>query len=395
MNALRKDSEKTATRNLQVAEAQNHLTSNLIDLAEAVDQAVAVSGVKSGAVDRFSKTLKRLESIKGDQGQVVRGSTDVVAKVTTRVNQLAQDLRRRVEVMGQQEKSLADLEKRYASTSDKLEKREAELKDLKAEAAELAKLAKKVPGLEQKLDARDALIAQQKDELGEQKQSLRQIRAEAEELKAREKEISSSLSAEIKELKSRLDRQSALQRQMEQSLTSDREDAEGQIATLRAENDELKRTLEEREDSLDELRADLDDAEELENKIRELQANVRTLTADLNEAHEQRRQLELQIDEQEATDALEEALEAAHRQRDDLINDRKKLERELAEERGVVASLRSSYESLKKKSSERQAQWRSDYEELQEKYDAMREDNRRKTNELAGANAKIRTLTDH
>jgi hypothetical protein len=71
------------------------------------------------------------------------------------------------------------------------------------------------------------------------------------------------------------------------------------------------------------------------------------------------------------------------------------LEKRLADERGVAASAKTQIESLKRRLEERTTEHQQAGEKLQERCDALAEDNRRLKEQLAGLNARVRTLTAH
>lgn len=397
-DGLSRQADKQARQSAQLTAAQKQLGGSLVELANATDAALSVTNLKSGMhLGRFTKTFQRLDddSAGADTGlQMVKAAIDVVEKVAARLAQVTQEMQRRGDTLNERSRTIGDLEKALQDRTKTCTHGEDQIRSLTQEHQELTRQLKKAAKTEQTLAEREAALAKAKDELTGLRTALKQSRAELEEIKAREASISEGASQEIGDLKRRLSEEQRSRRSTEVATVDQREQLESTVTTLQARIADMEASIDERDAQLSTLRAELDDAVAQAAHLGELELRLQNVNDELAAQQARNRDLEENLEAAEAAGELRDELEHAHAQRDELIAAHHGLERDLADAKADNASLRSLNQNLRKKLDQQVQVSREESERLQERLDEVSEENRRMREQLAGLNARVRTLTE-
>jgi chromosome segregation protein len=381
-------------------EGLHALGKGLVDLATATEAALAAGGMRAeGAVGRFTRTMRKLEGDVGKQQAdllaLLRSSADMVDKATSRIAQLQGELVRRGETLAKTEADGTAAAKERDELSRAAAKREKELGELREERDDLAKVAKRVSELEPALSRReDELSAATKEAKGLQA-SLKQCRAELDEAKAREAATLESAEQELALSRKRLEDEGQSRRVAESAAADAREEADARAATADAKAQELEKAVDARDARIATLQKEVASGAELRGRLGETQRRAEALAAQVAKANDKVRTLEGQLEEAEDNEQSAKDLASARSERDELAARLRGLEKKHAEERGAAASAKAQVDSLKRRMEERAGEHRQAAEKLQERCDTLTEENRRLKEQLAGLNARVRTLTAH
>jgi chromosome segregation ATPase len=231
--------------------------------------------------------------------------------------------------------------------------------------------------------------------LKELKAGFRQTKAELEETRAREEETSGSLGSELEDLRKRLASEQSARRNTEQESQDSHEEMEAELATMQARAAEIEKGLEERDQRILELQAQLEDAGDESARVVELEDRLAALSAERDAARAKVGSLEAELADQTDVGILQRELDQALGERDRLVEKLRDSEKVKADAAGALASLKSTNTSLQKKLEAALTKQRHDGESLQARIDALTEENRRMKEQLAGLNARVRTLTEY
>lgn len=396
LGQARKDLEAALARANQIGGAVGQLARQLVELAGAADGSLAVAGLKAeGSVSRLTRTVTRLEGEAGkaDPIATAKAATEVADKLTGRLAQLGSELARRGEALDAARKREGELEAKLAEAGKAASAQADQVRRLQEEVTNLQQQAKRGAAAAERLAAREQELAAATTELARLKEQARQAAAAAEEFRARVEDTAATQAREVADLRRRLADEQKARRSIEGSAAERAETAEAQLTSLRAKVEQLNTGIEERDELLAGARAAQDQSVQARAHAAELQQKVDTLGRELSAANDRARRLETEAAARPAG-ASSDDLAAARAERDAALAKLRTLERKHADESAAAASHRTTADGLRRKLDERDAAHRAEVAALQERLDASTDEARRLKEKLAGAQAKVRTLTN-
>jgi chromosome segregation ATPase len=393
-----KDLESQRTDAEQWTVGLKNLARALVELASATESALVSAGLKpEGFIGRFTRSMRKLESDVGsgdDVAAMLKSSLDMAEKAASRIAQLERELRLRGETLAAAERDRDANAKALAAASSERDAKAHRVVELETEHETLGREAARARELDVTLATRNAELDTVRREHSELSSALKQTRAEVEEVKAREAATVDSLHRDLDQTRKRLSDEQTVHRDHEADAADAREELEAKAATLQARATELEKALESREQRIAALSKEVGTAADRAAKASEEKKKADQLKARLSKADERIKALEAELEEaQGLADAADEA-DALRGERDDLASRLRAAEKRAADASGTAARATTTAESLKRKLDERQTSYRGEVDTLQERVDTLGEENRRLKEQLAGLNARVRTLTD-
>ena len=370
----------------------------LVELAGATESALVAAGLKpEGFIGRFTRSMRKLENDVGtndDVGTLLKSSLDMAEKAASRIGQLERELRLRGETLAAAERDRDQYARNLADTQADRDARALRLQTLETEAEHLGREAQRAQELTVQAAAREAELTVARSELAQTGTALKQTRAELEELRAREAATNEHLTRDLEQTRARLNAEQQARRVGEASLAEAREDAEARLVALTARSAELEKAVESREQRLASAVKDAASAHDKAGKLADEKKKADQARARAAKAEDRIKTLEAELEDARSNaDAADEA-EALRSERDDLAKRLRDADKRAAEATGAAAKATATAESLKRKNEERQTSHRSELDAVQERLDTASGENRRLKEQLAGLNARVRTLTD-
>ena len=239
-------------------------------------------------------------------------------------------------------------------------------------------------------------VAAERDEL---KGLLRQSRAAIEEYRARNEESSNTTESEVKDLSDKL-------AAMEKSKADQARELQEQIDEYRLEEnvlkkkvDELNKQLAARDDEILAIKRAEDSGADQQVELSTLEAQNKALEDELKQAKEKLQGFEdaqsaLGDKESFSADALRGELTKLRQEREELRGRIRGVEDELATERSRVESLKEDRQNLRDEFGHERDQIMSDLEREKTAHGEDTSELKRLRSELAGAQAKIRALSE-
>jgi chromosome segregation ATPase len=284
----------------------------------------------------------------------------------------------------------ADLE-RSRELIDELQQTESELRaGRQAMDEELAGLVAEKSRLDEELSAASA----ERDRF---RILLREARAALEEYRVRDSETTGFRNEHVDELRKRLQR-----------VQEEYDDAQVRFGTdlesLRIENTALLNRIEEQQQSIGsrdqqilDLKNQFDEIGDVRIDNKSLQAQVDNLAGEVESMQRRNQELEQQLDDlgrdSSRATGLREELDHLQSEREDLLSRVRSLEDDLAIERGRVGGLQEARDQLRESFDRERGRLQQSLREERQAHDEAMEQLRRLKSEVAGLQARVRSLT--
>ncbi len=202
------------------------------------------------------------------------------------------------------------------------------------------------------------------------------------------------LGRDLEQTRARLAAEQQARRDQEATLGDIREELDARIAALTARTAVLEKSLEGREQRLVAVTKELAAASDKAAKASDERKKTDLLKARAAKAEERIKVLKAELDDARTNADAADEVDALRAEREDLARRLREAEKKTADASGTAARATTTAEALKRKLDERQNAHRAEADALQERLDTLAGENRRPKEQLAGLNARVRTLTD-
>ena len=417
--------EELAIAAANVASKESELLSLKDDLS-AKDQAIeeAKAAAEKDVAEAKAQAEKDVAEAKAEAEEVAASGKEVIEHL----NEQRDKQQAEIDKLEAQVKRLEEAEEANRKMAEEISALAAAAKEADSEGmddlhADLEVTLSEVPG-DDEVQARDGLstdlannsvaiidkirgqLSTQGDELqkvsaerDELKGLLRQSRAAIEEYRARNEESSSTTETEVKDLSDKL-------AAMEKSKADQARELQEQIDEYRLEEnvlkkkvDELNKQLAARDDEILAIKRAEDSGADQQVELSTLEAQNKALEDELKQAKEKLQGFEdaqsaLGDKESFSADALRGELTKLRQEREELRGRIRGVEDELATERSRVESLKEDRQNLRDEFGHERDQIMSDLEREKTAHGEDTHELKRLRSELAGAQAKIRALSE-